>query len=118
LRRVPVRVPRIIILVALIPLLPLIWPITLASFALEMRRLARTRCAHCGAAIGHPAIRRAREEAADRGRAIVAATLARGVMPRVVVNWEVTCPACGQGYVYAHDMQPRPELVAKATPGS
>jgi hypothetical protein len=94
------------LLAALVLLLPILLPAALAAEALTVRRLARTRCAGCGSAIGLAEIGRAKLEARAKARGIVGATLALGRRPRVAVPWEVRCSACGQAYDYRPDAAP------------
>jgi hypothetical protein len=94
-------------------LLPILLPVALAVDARTMRRLASTRCIRCGLPIGLPELRRAREEAGTKAGAIVAAILASGSTPRVAIDWEVTCPTCGQAYVYPQYNARQPSLLPK-----
>jgi hypothetical protein len=105
-----------ILVVALVPvfvvLLPILLPAALAADALELRRLARTRCVACGSPIGLAEIRRGRAAARDKAAAIVSAYGTGGTIPRVVVDWDVVCPACGQAYLVPQSARRR-ALVAK-----
>jgi hypothetical protein len=75
-----------ILIVALLPvlvvLLPILLPVALAADALEMRRLARTRCAACGSPIGLEQIRRAKVAARAKARSIASALYAGGAQFR------------------------------------
>jgi hypothetical protein len=55
------------LLPAVILLLPILLPALVAADAWETRRLARTRCAACGATVGRAEIQRAKLEARARG---------------------------------------------------
>jgi ribosomal protein S27AE len=94
-------------------LLPILLPIALAVDARTMRRLASTRCTRCGSPVGLAELRRARAEAGTKAGAIVAAILASGSTPRVAIDWEVTCPKCGQAYVYPEYNARQPALLPK-----
>ena len=104
-----------LLLVTLAPviilLVPILLPVALAVDARTMRRLALTRCIRCGSPIGLAELRRAREEAAAKAGAIAAAILASGFKPRVAIDWEVTCPTCGQAYAYPAHNARQPELL-------
>jgi hypothetical protein len=98
---------------AVILLLPILLPVALAADARTMRRLAMTKCIRCGSRIGLAELRRARQQAGRRAGAIVAAILASGSKPRVAIDWEVTCPTCGQAYVYPQYNARQPSLLPK-----
>jgi hypothetical protein len=106
-----------ILIVALLPvfvvLLPVLLPAALAADALEMRRLARTRCVACGSPIGLQELRRAKAAAQAKAISIANAHYTGGTIPRVVVDWEATCPACGRAYLVPQSANRR-ALVAKA----
>jgi hypothetical protein len=101
----------VLVLPALVVLLPVLVPAALATEALTVRRLARTRCVACGTIIGLAAIHLARQAAGEKARGIVQAAMALGLRPRVVVHWKVRCPTCGQAYECRTDVR-RPQLVA------
>jgi hypothetical protein len=93
-------------------LLPILLPVALAVDARTIRRLATTKCIR-GAPMGLAELRRARQQAGARAGATVAAILASGSKPRVAIDWEVTCPTCGQAYVYPQYNARQPSLRPK-----
>jgi hypothetical protein len=95
----------VIFSVLLVVLLPIIAPALVVTNALEIRRLARTRCQACGVAIGLAEVRRAKEEAGARNAATIADMIRRGFRSRVATNWTIVCRGCGQGYIYAVNRQ-------------
>jgi hypothetical protein len=101
-----------VLLPAIVFLLPIILPVAFAADAWEIRRLARTRCIVCGKPVGLSEVRRASEAARAKGMAMARALMRSHRIPRVVVDWEVSCPTCGQAYVCPQSGRRR-ELVPK-----
>lgn len=99
----PLKVLAVVGIPILVILLPVMLPIALARDALSERRLGRTRCANCNTVIGDAEVRRAKQAAGEEARNRIAGLISRGLIPRVVTIWRITCPACGAAYQYRHD---------------
>jgi hypothetical protein len=112
LRRIAHGFLLIALLVAIAVLLPLLLPMVVLSERWEIHKLGHSKCSNCGNEIGMTEIRRAKREAGMRSSRIVDNILRRGSIPRVVVAWNVVCPACGQEFAYRTDA-PQRRLVPK-----
>ena len=98
MRRVPIPLLVLIILIAL----PVAIPVAIVSWMLDRRRMQavaqRTHCERCGATLGDASLHRADTEWAKRVAALLDAQ--PGMRLRMVRSLWAICAACGAEYDY------------------